>query len=287
AYALGAAPLPASHRKQWANLLRELCTAHRRAPEAARRLRLVEPWPPNLPEAFAAMVREAEQSTATVAQQGAATGEVKPPPQPASAPVPVEAPAAAARTEQTHAAGTTPVAKASLPQAPSRATLTEVGKKMAPPIRPSLFRRPTGTLTEGPVRLPSKTMPPVARPSTATSNTRVAQAGREPSSTRVRVPEPSPPPIRKARVADGPFAARVRSLFDDRPDAVERLCAAVEARAALAGLAGALEELGRELSRDRWKERRATREQLDRLAAAACSEHAAWSAAARLLMAQL
>src|SRR5438270_8859473 len=40
-FALGSAPLPATHQEKWAKLLRELCAAHRRAPAAARRLGLV------------------------------------------------------------------------------------------------------------------------------------------------------------------------------------------------------------------------------------------------------
>lgn len=271
-FALGAAPLPDGHHQQWANLLRELCAAHRRAPEAARRLGLVAPWPPNLPEAFGDLMRQAERAAAHVASQGAATGEVKRAPAPA-----------AVQPHQTHAAGPIPAAKPSLPQAPSRATLTEVGKKMALPIRPSLFRRPTGTVTEGPVRLPPKPMPPVASSPPAAQKARAG--GKQVEPPRPQPPaEPDPIPIRKARAAEGPFAARLASLFDDRPEAVERLCAAVEARGALGGLAAALEELERELARARWKERRASREQKDRLGAVARSDHPAWSAAARLVL---
>jgi len=43
---------------------------------------------------------------------------------------------------------------------------------------------------------------------------------------------PSPP---KARRAAGPFASRLQSILDDRPEAVDRLCAAAEARAAVRG----------------------------------------------------
>src|SRR5262249_56621999 len=85
-----------------------------------------------------------------------------------------------------------------------------------------------------------------------------------------RVPEPAPPPhpgpllpptpdapkVRRARAALGPFALRLQSLFEDRPEAVERLCAAIEARAAVRGLDAALGELDRELSQPRWKGRR-------------------------------
>jgi hypothetical protein len=284
-FALGSAPLPAAHQEKWMKLLRELCTAHRRAPAAARRMGLVAPWPPNLPEAFADLVREAEQASAHVASQGAATGEVKrvpATPEPAGAAAPP-----VALPEPTHAAGPPPAGHVALPRAPSRATLTEMGKKLAPPIRPSLFRRPTGIVTEGQGRFPPKPMPPVAPQSSSAA----ARAVESATDRNVPVPAPQepmePPPLRKARAADGPFAARLASLFADRPEAVERLCAAAEARSALVGQAAALEELERELSRDCWKERRPTREQLDRLAAVARGEHAPWSAAARLLLAHL
>jgi hypothetical protein len=94
--------------------------------------------------------------------------------------------------------------------------------------------------------------------------------------------------MRRAAQAAGPFALRLRSLFDDRPEAVERLCAAIEARAALHGLAVALEELERELSQPRWRDRRAPRGQLERLTAAAGrAQPEPWNAAAGLLLARL
>jgi hypothetical protein len=284
-FALGSAPLPTAHQEKWAKLLGELCAAHRRAPAAARRLGLVAPWPPNVPAAFAAVVREAEEASAHVASQGAATGEVKrvsATPEPAGAPSRPVAP-----PDQTHAAGPPPAGHVALPRAPSRATLTEMGKKMAPPIRPSLFRRPTGVVTEGPGQFPPKPMPPVAPQSSSAAARVTENAMRRKDPVPAPKEEPAPPAVRKARAADGPFAARLAALFADRPEAVERLCAAAEARSALVGQAAALEELERELSRDRWKERRPPREQLDRLAAAARGEHAAWSAAARLLLAHL
>ena len=284
-FALGAAPLPAAHQQQWANLLRELCVAHRRAPEAARRLGLIAAWPPNLPSAFSDLMRQAEQAAAHVTSQGAATGEVKRPAAPAAARISSEAPSASPEPpRQAHAAGPIPAAKSSLPQAPSRATLTEVGKKMAPPIRPSLFRRPTGTVTEGPVRLPPKPMPPVALPPPSAQRARAGGKQVEPPRAQPTEAGSDPVLVRKARAAEGPFAARLASLFDDRPEAVERLCAAVEARGALGGVAAALEGLERELARARWKERRASPEQKDRLGAMARSGHVAWSAAAKLVL---
>src|SRR4051812_14777223 len=50
-FALGLQDLPAGHRTGWKRLLDLTCGAHRRAPAAAKRVGLVPPWPPNLPEA--------------------------------------------------------------------------------------------------------------------------------------------------------------------------------------------------------------------------------------------
>ena len=88
-------------------------------------------------------------------------------------------------------------------------------------------------------------------------------------------------------MAAGPFAHRLKSLFDDRPEAVELLCAAMEARAAVHGLPAALEELGRELSLPRWKGVRALAGQLERLAAAVRAQPEPWRAAAVLLLGRL
>src|SRR5436189_268533 len=49
-FALGLGELPEGHRTGWARLLDETCAAFRRAPQAARRVGLAPPWPPNLPE---------------------------------------------------------------------------------------------------------------------------------------------------------------------------------------------------------------------------------------------
>ena len=158
----------------------------------------------------------------------------------------------------------------------------ELGKRVVAPIKPSLFRRPLGTVVEGPVKLPPKPMPPVAGRPTA------AGAAHTPSPTGPLLPAvPDAPRIRRAAVAPGPFAPRMRSLFDDRPEAVERLCAAIEARAAIHGLPAALEELGRELSQPRWKGLSAPPEQLERLAASARAQPESWRAAAMLLLDRL
>jgi hypothetical protein len=158
----------------------------------------------------------------------------------------------------------------------------ELGKKIVAPIKPSPFRRPLGTVVEGPVKLPPKPMPPVA------GRAPPAGAAHTPSPAGPLLPVvPDAPPLRRAAVAPGPFAQRMRSLFDDRPEAVERLCAAIEARAAIHGLPAALEELGRELSQPRWRGLRASPEQLERLAAATRAQPEPWRAAAVLLLDRL
>ena len=93
----------------------------------------------------------------------------------------------------------------------------------------------------------------------------------------------------KAAVAPGPFAQRLRSLFDNRPEAIDRLCAAADARAAVAGENQLLAEVSRELSHKRWHEARAPREQLERLRAIAQDEKqpAQWRGVARLLLDRL
>ena len=286
-FSMGAAEL--EERERWAKLLLQICTANRSAPAAAKRLGLAPPWPPSLPDSFAPLVQEAEKSAANVTAPDAAaappkTGSGGPAPRRASGRLGPPLPARPAASSA-HAAGPPTAIPASLPtappQAPPRTGLVELGKKVLAPIKPSLFRRPLGTVVEGPVKLPPKPMPPVA--------------GRAPPAAEPQPPSPAGPllpvvperPIRRAGVAPGPFAQRMRSLFDDRPEAVERLCAAIEARAALHGLPAALEQLGRELSQPRWKGLRAPAGQLERLAAAARAQPEPWRAAAGLLLGRL
>lgn len=285
-FSMGAAEL--GERERWAKLLRQICTANRSAPAAAKRLGLAPPWPPSLPDSFAPLVQEAEKSAANVTAPDAAAA---PPKAGSGAPAPRRSsgrlgpplpgrPEAAASSA--HAAGPPAAVPASLPTAPPRRTgPMELGKKVVAPIKPSLFRRPLGTVVEGPVKLPPKPMPPVA--------------GRAPPGADPQRPSPAgpllptvpAPRIRRAAVAPGPFAHRMRSLFDDRPEAVERLCAAIEARAAVHGLPAALDELGRELSHPRWKGLQAPAGQLERLAAAARAQPGPWRAAAGLLLDRL
>jgi hypothetical protein len=81
----------------------------------------------------------------------------------------------------------------------------------------------------------------------------------------------------------------VQSIFEDRPEAVDRLCAAAEARAAVWGEERLLQALSQELSRKRWKDARVPRQQLARLRAiqADAKQPAPWRAVARILLDRL
>jgi hypothetical protein len=100
------------------------------------------------------------------------------------------------------------------------------------------------------------------------------------------LPSPELPRALRAQLAAGPFFPRLRSLFEDRPEAVERLCAVAEARAALRGGDGFLDELRAELAAQRWQGRRASASQIARLRAVAeAGAHPApWRAVAQLLL---
>src|SRR5712664_703066 len=124
-FALDKGELPENHRNGWKRLLEQTCAAHRRAPAAARRVGLAPAWPPNLPEKFAPFIEDAERQNAAVEPPDASQPTAK---------------AREARAE-----------KAPLPG----------GKKLAPPIRRSPFKRAIGTVVEVPT-LPSKPMEAVA-----------------------------------------------------------------------------------------------------------------------------
>ena len=99
--------------------------------------------------------------------------------------------------------------------------------------------------------------------------------------------ELKPPP--RVKPPPGPFRKRLQSLFDDRPEAVDRLLAAAEARAALVGPAMLVHELDDELARPEWKERQAPAAQLRRLRAIVeeAERPEAWRRAAQLLVERL
>ena len=274
-FALGQRELPEGQRTGWKRLLEQTCAAHRRAPAAARRVGLAPPWPPNLPDAFAAMIREAEDANAAVQSADAAASR---PAEPKRAPTPE--PAAPAP------------AKASPPPA------TPSGKTLAPPIRQSPFRRPIGTVVEIPASGPAKPMEPLGPLRTAREpELRFdARGNRVPRADRWSdqgfewdapvLPSSDLPPPPNARAAAGPFASRLRALFEDRPEAVDRLCGAAEARAAVAGGAQLLREIRAELSRPGWRERKLPDGQAQRLRTVMqdSAHPEAWRAAARALL---
>ena len=302
-FALDAGELPENHRNDWKLLLEQTCAAHRRAPAAARRVGLAPAWPPNLPEKFAPFIADAELQNASVESADAAAN-----------------PAALknARASPTGKAREATTEKAKLP----------AGKKLAPPIRRSPFKRAIGTVVEVPTALPSKPMevvaargaPAVEPPRPRIERTEEVPQSRGPlpiapllsrESNELRfdargqripradrwsddrfewetpvLPSSDLPPPARARVAPGPFAARLRSIFDDRPEAVDRLCAAAEARGAVRGEPELLRDLAAELSRDEWRDRVLPREQLHRLRSILRdrAHPPAWSAAAGLLL---
>ncbi|MFL5014563.1 hypothetical protein [Rhizobium sp.] len=303
-FAIGAGELPEGHKAGWKRLLEQTCTAHRRAPAAARRMGLVPAWPPNLPEAFAPFIREAEQQSASVQSADAARD-------PATLRKAEAEPVAVVR------------GKATPPKLPDVAP----GKKMAPAIRRSPFRKPLGTVVEVPVVVPAKPMEPVVaqppdaeRPppriepkrATATLSRTLpvpplpslskegprfdARGNRVPRADRWQdegfdwappiLPSSEMPPPARAAPAAGPFVARLQSLFEDRPEAVDRLCAAAEAFAALRGEDRLGPALSAELALSRWRDRRLPPEQRHRLGAIAqgAAHPPSWRAAANLLL---
>ena len=298
-FALGIAELPQGHKVGWKRLLEQTCAGHRRAPAAAKRMGLAPSWPPNLPDAFAPMIREAEQETSAIEPKDA----------PAS-------PSALKRSTSSTQAGKT--------QAKGPAART-----LGPPIRRSPFRKPIGAVVEVPAATVPKPMEPVpARsPAAAAAEPRRPKIqtkddapprrtlpipglpGREPDDLRFdargkRIPRndrwndddfdwqgpvlPSSelrPPSR-ARPASSAFASRLQSIFEDRPEAVDRLCAAAEARAAVRGEEALIRELSAEMSGKSWRDKRLPAEQLRRLQSIAQgpTHPSSWRSAARLLL---
>jgi len=256
-FALGFGALPDGHRTAWARLLEQTCAAHRRAPAAAKRLGMAPAWPPNLPDAFAPLIREAEQSSTGVRSEDAAAA----PPaarKPAAEP---EKPAEAQRSK-----------------APSRS--------LGPPIRKSPVRKSIGTVVEVPTVLPPKPMEAMAgRGGLGSDRPRMerkedalrfdARGRRIPRADRWAdkqfqwetpvLPSSALPPPARALPAPGPFAARLRSVLENRPEAVDRLCAAAEALAAVRGEAALVREIQAELARNTWRDKVPPEEQLNRL----------------------
>ncbi|TMA13931.1 MAG: hypothetical protein E6J86_10195 [Deltaproteobacteria bacterium] len=282
-FALGIAELPEGHKIGWKRLLEQTCAGHRRAPAAAKRMGLAPSWPPNLPDAFAPMIREAEQETSAIEPKDAAAS-----------------PSALKRSTASTQAGKT--------QAKGPAART-----LGPPIRRSPFRKPIGAVVEVPAAAAPKPMEPVpARsPAAAAAEPRrpKIQTKSEPDDLRFdargkRIPrndrwddddfgwqgpvlpssELRPPP--RARPASSAFASRLQSIFEDRPEAVDRLCAAAEARAAVGGEEALIRELSAEMSGKSWRDKRLPAEQLRRLQSIAQgpTHPSSWRSAARLML---
>ena len=264
-FALGIAELPQGHKVGWKRLLEQTCAVHRRAPAAAKRIGLAPSWPPNLPDAFAPMIREAEQETSAIEPKDAAAS-----------------PSALKRSTASTQAGKT--------QAKGPAART-----LGPPIRRSPFRKPIGAVVEVPAATVPKPMEPV--PAREPDDLRFdARGKRIPRNDRwndddfdwqgpvLPSSELRPPP--RVRPASSAFASRLQSIFEDRPEAVDRLCAAAEARAAVRGEEALIRELSAEMSGKSWRDKRLPAEQLRRLQSIAQgpTHPSSWRSAARLLL---
>jgi hypothetical protein len=306
-FALGLGELPETQREQWKKFLAATCAANKRAPAAARRMGLVPLWPPNLPDAFAPLIKEAEAQSAGVASTDAVANlaALKKPPPPA--------PEVAVRGGMT----------APPPKLPE-------GKTLAPAIRRSPFRQPPAPpppktvvppkpMEEVKARTRPQEPPPseperprVAPPEEIAARPRVPVPPREQADLRFdplgkRIPRadrwddnafqwqepilPAPvlPAPMKAAVALGPFTQRVASIFEDRPEAVERLCAAAEVQAALKGDEALQRDLMQELGRKKWAEKKASAEQVAKLRAVAedARQPGPWRSVARLFLDRL
>jgi len=317
-FALGQGELPADHLAQWKKLLAETCEKNRRAPAAAKRMGLAPPWPPNLPDAFAPLLAEAEKKSEGVTAADAVAN-------PSALKKPVGAVVAPGKSL------TRPLEKP--PEKSAEKPADKDGKSM-PAIKRSPFRKPIGGVIEVPrTQLPPKPMEelkgrvmpsaiipepqrPHIEPKEEVITPKVSPIpGITPLPVRdkdemrfdprgKRVPRedrwddnkfewPEPilpsselPQPKKAVAAPGPFTQRMQSLFEDRPEAVDRLCAAAEARAAVLGEEKMLQELGAEVARKRWQGKKAPPEQAARLAAVASDQRQpqAWRAAAGFLL---
>jgi len=292
-FALGQDELPQGQRDQWSKLLADTCAKNRRAPAAAKRMGMAPPWPPNLPDAFAPLVQEAEKKNEGVVSADAATS-------PAllrrSSPLPTgPSPARPVQRGFRKPTGTViEVPTAMLPK-----PMAEVkGRALRPepaPQRPHIESREDAPLLMKPLPLPIGALPgrqkeqvkldpkgrPIPRPDRWVDNHFEWEAPVLPSSD---LPRPM-----RAAVAEGRFTQRVQSILEDRPEAVDRLCAAAEARAALSGEEELLRELSLELSKKRWQEKRAPQGQLTRLRAieADAAHPGPWRSVARFLIDRL
>jgi hypothetical protein len=305
-FAIGLGDLPETQREQWKKFLATTCAANKRAPAAARRMGLAPLWPPNLPEAFTELIKEAEQQASGVVSTDA-----------------VANPAALKKPEVAVRGGKT----ASPPPLPPK--LAE-GKTLGPAIRRSPFRQPPAPpapktealpkpMEEVKARQRQQDAPPaepstprIASPDEVAARPRVPVPPREAADLRFdpagkRIPRadrwdddafqwqepilPAPvlPAPMKAAVAPGPFTQRVASIFEDRPEAVERLCAAAEVQTALKGPEALERELLHELLRKKWVGQKAPAAQVARLRAVLQDKGQPdpWRSAAQLLLDRL
>lgn len=337
-FALGLSGLPARQLEQWNQLLETTCAKNRSAPAAARRMGMAPPWPPNLPDAFAPLVQEAEKKNAGVVSADAAANPAllkKSPPLPTEPTAPRGPQRGGLGAPLSRAGpGQPALAKSAAPQPPAPQPPAPAAKTVAPAIKRSPFRKAIGAVVEVPTTVPPKAMeevkgratgqapasarphiepreeaplvtkssplPIAALPSRDAEQIQLDPRGRPvPRADRWRddafewsppiLPSSELPPPMRAAVAPGPFTRRMESIFEDRPEAVDRLCAAAEARAAVGGEEKLLRELSAELSRKKWADARAPREQLARLEAIESDEKhpKPWRDVARFLLDRL
>ena len=296
-FALGQGELPPDQLEAWKKLLEETCAKNRAAPAAAKRMGMAPPWPPNLPDAFAPLVQEAEKKTAGVVAADAAkspallkkgpglpTAPVPPPKSPrpeARGPTPPPPPAAAGKTVappikrspfRKSIGAVMEVPKTTLPPKP----MEEVRARAMPGVEAPAPGRPRIEKEESPLEVKPSPLPLARLPSREVHEIRLDPRGRKiPRADRwddndfqwdePDLPSSEMPPPMRAAIAQGPFTQRIRSLFDDRPEAVDRLCAAAEARYAVKGEEAVAKELSQELSRKPWQDKKAPQEQVARL----------------------
>jgi hypothetical protein len=181
---------------------------------------------------------------------------------------------------------------------PAKAMEEVKGRAMGPAPAPS--RPHIEPKEEAPLLMKPSPLPIAALPSKETERIKLDPRGRQiPRADRWSddnfewsppvLPSSELPPPMRAAVAPGPLTQRVQSIFEDRPEAVDRLCAAAEARTAVAGEEKLLRELSAELSRKKWAEARAPKEQLARLRAIEGDDQQPrpWRAVARFLLERL
>lgn len=305
-FALGKGDLPAEQQARWAALLEETCARNRRAPAAAKRMGLAPSWPPNLPDAFEPLVRAAEEKNKSVSAADAAADRGSVVKRRAGAVGrALPAPVAAGPLKPGAGKPMPPIRQSSFPRATG--AVEELPKTRLPPKAMEQIRARTPLSAQESLPRPrvepgeARAVPSSALPVAPQLASRAPMGRFDPKGNPLPRPDrwddddfqwpepilPSPvlPPPLRAQVAEGPFAQRVQSFFEDRPEAVDRLCAAVEARAALRGEDDLLRELGAELASRRWHGRSAPPSQLARLRMIADGPlPAPWRAAAALFL---